>query len=116
MAPGAGMIQLRLVTPSCLPTNGAAPGGREPVMSLFLMGISLTRLVFAIQTPLSMWTWSDWLVGFINVVVLLAAAPLAYRRYRLVVDAERCNRSVVALEESGIWAERIGADIAHLPK
>lgn len=72
-----------------------------PVMALFLVAISLARLVFAIQIPFSMWTWSDWLVGFINVVVLLAAAPLAYRRYRLVVDAERRNRSVVALEESG---------------
>jgi hypothetical protein len=71
-----------------------------PVLALFLMGISLTRLVFAIQIPFSMWTWLDWLVGFINVVVLLAAAPLAYRRYDLVVDAERRNRRVVAVEES----------------
>jgi hypothetical protein len=72
-----------------------------PIMALLLMGISLTRLVFATHIPLTMWTWSDWLLGFINTVVLLAAAPLAYRRYRLVVHAERRNRRVVELKESG---------------
>ena len=72
-----------------------------PVLALFYMGIALTWLVFASKIPLTAWTWSDWLVGTVHVFVLLAAAPLGYRRYRLIVEAERRNRGVVASHETG---------------
>lgn len=71
-----------------------------PVFALLLIGMSLSRLVIAGQVSLATWTWQDWLMGALNVVVLLAAIPLAHRRYRLVVDAETRNRLVVERAES----------------
>lgn len=72
-----------------------------PAFALFIMGMSLTWLVFATRIPLTAWTWSEWLVGTVHTFALLAAAPLGYRRYRLIVEAERRNRGVVASHETG---------------
>jgi hypothetical protein len=67
-----------------------------PVVVLIFMGMAVTWLVFAARMPLSAWTWSDWMVGALHATVFVVAAPLAYRRYRLISDAERLNRGVVA--------------------
>lgn len=72
-----------------------------PVLALFYMGLALAWLIGAAHRPLTAWTWWDWLIGTVHVFALLAAAPLAYRRYRLIVEAERRNRGVVATHESG---------------
>jgi hypothetical protein len=71
-----------------------------PVLALLYMGMALTWLVFAFKTPLAEWTWSDWSVATLHSFVLLASAPLGYRRYRLTVGAERRNRSVVASHDT----------------
>lgn len=73
-----------------------------PALALLYMGIAMTWLVFAFRSPLTAWAWSDWLVGAVHAVALVAVAPLAYRRYRLVADAERRNRDVVASHESDV--------------
>jgi hypothetical protein len=71
-----------------------------PALALIYMGMAVTWLVFATRMPLWAWTWSDWLVGVVHATVLVVAAPLAYRRYRLISDSERRNRGVVASHQS----------------
>lgn len=72
-----------------------------PVLVVVYLGVSLAWLIATISSrSLALWTWSDWTVGTLHAVAVVALGPLAYRRYRLVVDAERLNREVVASQES----------------
>lgn len=66
-----------------------------PIFSLVLVGFSVVALVFLFTNPLADWSWSDWLMGGAAALVVLLYPPLAYRRYRRSVTAERLNREVV---------------------
>jgi hypothetical protein len=68
-----------------------------PLFSLIYVGIAVTWLI--ILSTRSVRTWSEWFLMISAALVVVVYAPLAYRRYRRAVTAERLNRDVVASQD-----------------
>jgi hypothetical protein len=70
-----------------------------PLLSLIYVGAGAIWLLLLSKAPTAAWTWAEWFLMGSATLAILIYPPLAYRRYRRAVTAERLNRHVVASHE-----------------
>jgi amino acid transporter len=67
-----------------------------PLLSMIYVGAGATWLFLLSKAPMTAWTWAEWFLMGSATLGILIYPPLAHRRYRRAVTAERLNRQVVA--------------------